>query len=463
MSKKKVGIIIGVIAAAVVAAGVGFYFLKGRSSGGNSADKVYVEKVSAIMNQSAGVNNRYSGVVEPQETLEINRDSERKVKEVYVSVGDEVEEGTVLFSYDTEDLQMQIDQAKLEMEGIANDISNSNAPIAELQKEKASAPEDQQFEYTTQIQTLQTSIKQSEYNKKSKQAEIDKYQKSIDNSEVTSKMAGVVKEINENGVDSNGNTAAYMKILATGEYRVKGTIDETSVGTISEGTPVILRSRLDDTQTWTGSISKIDTESTQTDSNSAYMYDGSSSGDSASKYSFYVTLDSTDGLMLGQHLYIEPDYGQGTAEEKEGLWLYDYYIVQDDGDPYVWAADKKNRLEKRKVELGEYDENLGEYEIKSGLSEDDLIAFPMQGLYEGVAAVTNMEEVDYSSPLYNQESTDDSGMDEGMYDEAGTEYMDEGMYNTDGTEYMDEGMYDEAGTEFTDSGESGATDSEVVE
>ena len=42
--------------------------------------------------------------------------------------------------------------------------------------------------------------------------------------------------------------------------------------------------------------------------------------------------------------------------------------------------------------------------------------------------------------------------------------MDEGMYNnTDGTEYMDEGMYDEAGTEFTDSGESGATDSEVVE
>lgn len=61
-----------------------------------------------------------------------------------------------------------------------------------------------------------------------------------------------------------------------------------------------------------------------------------------------------------------------------------YYIVQDDGDPYVWAADKKNRLEKRKVELGEYDENLDEYEIKSGLSEDDLIAFPMQGLYEGV-------------------------------------------------------------------------------
>ena len=42
MSKKKVGIIIGVIAAAVVAAGVGFYFLRGKNSGGNSDRKSVV-------------------------------------------------------------------------------------------------------------------------------------------------------------------------------------------------------------------------------------------------------------------------------------------------------------------------------------------------------------------------------------------------------------------------------------
>ena len=44
-----------------------------------------------------------------------------------------------------------------------------------------------------------------------------------------------------------------------------------------------------------------------------------SSGTTATKYPFYISLDSTDGLMLGQHVYVEADYGQGDV--KEGLWL----------------------------------------------------------------------------------------------------------------------------------------------
>ena len=81
---------------------------------------------------------------------------------------------------------------------------------------------------------------------------------------------------------------------------------------------------------------------------------------------------------------------------------------------YVWADDGNGRLEKRTVELGEYDAALDEYEILSGLSEDDLIAWPMEGLYEGVRTVTDMDEVDYNSGLYNQgteEIWDDSEMD----------------------------------------------------
>lgn len=409
MKKKKVGIIIGVVAAVIVIAVVIVcVVLFGGKGGGNSSDKVYVEQVSAIMKQMTVSGNRFSGIVEPQETLEVNKDSERTVKELKVAVGDTVEVGTVLFSYDTDDIQMQIDQAKLDMESITNEITSYNGQIADLQREKAAAPAESQFEYTTQIQTLQTSIRQCEYNKQSKQAEIDRLQRSIDNSDVKSTMAGVVKSVNENGVDSYGNSAAYITILATGEYRVKGIIDETAMGTIMEGSTVILHSRVDETQTWTGTVSKIDTEGTVSDNNNGYYSDSSDEMSSASKYAFYVTLDSTDGLMLGQHLYIEPDFGQGVQEEKEGLWLYSYYIVMDDGDPYVWASGSRDRLEKRKVELGEYDEMTDQYEILSGLEEEDYIAFPMEGLYEGVTTVTNYEEVDYSAPLYNQET---DGMD----------------------------------------------------
>lgn len=467
MSKKKVGIVIGVVAVAAVVVG-GLYFsgvIGGK--GGSSADKVYVEKVSTVMNQGTGANNRYSGVVEPQETWEVNKDESRTISQVFVEEGDEVEAGGQLFEYDTADIELQIQQATLELENIDNEIANFNSQIAELQAEKAAAAAEQQFEYTTQIQTVQTSIKQSDYDKKSKQAEIEKLQKSKDNSIVTSKIAGVVKSINDTGMDEMGNSAAYMTILATGEYQIKGTINEQNVGMITEGQAVLVRSRVDETITWNGTINKIDTENTVT-SNSDSMYSSDDSGDdttTSTKYPFYVTLDSMDGLMLGQHVYIELDMGQ--TEVKEGVWLYSYYIVMDDPEhPYVWVANSKNKLEKRDVTLGEYDADLDEYEITDGLTAEELISWPMPGLYEGVTTVTNAEDVDYDAPLYNQESTEGGMMDGGESMDGGdmmldSEMMyDDAVYNTEVEMMPEEGMDVESQEGMDDAAAEGAEVSE---
>ena len=340
--------------------------------------------------------------MEPQETWEVNKNGEKTVKEVFVAEGDTVEAGTPLFEYDTETLESELAQAELDLEGMRNEITNYQEQIKQLNEEKNTAPEDEKFNYTTQIQSLQNNIKQSEYNIESKKIEMQKKQEAIDNSTVTSEIAGVVKSINESGIDNMGNSAAYMTILATGDYRIKGTVSEQSVWSISEGQSVIIRSRIDEEQTWSGTISKVDMENQETSNNNNYYVD--SSAQTSSKYPFYITLDSTEGLILGQHVYVEMDEGQSV--QKEGIWLFEGYIGMDEEEPYVWAANKKDKLEKRKVELGEYDEELGEYEIKSGLSEDDYIAYPMPGLYEGVTTVTDASEVDYTSPLYNQEGSD---------------------------------------------------------
>lgn len=469
MNKKKLAIIIAVIAVVVIAAVVGVVLvLKGSfSSGGSKEDKVYVEKVSDLMNINTGSVSSYSGKVESQDTWEIKRDAEKEIKEVYVEVGDVVSEGTELFTYDTESIQSQIDQAELELEGIGNEIAQYQAQIAELEKEKKSAPQDQQLEYTTQIQTAQMSLKQAEYNQKSKQSEIDKYQQSIDNATVTSKMGGVVKEINEQGMDEYGNEKAFMTILATGDYRVKGTLDEQSLyySGIMVGMPVIIRSRVNEEQTWTGTISEIDTESEVSDSNNGY-YDSSSSGESTSKYPFYVTLDSSEDLILGQHVFIEPDFGQ--TETKEGIWIDASYVVTDEDEPYVWAANKKDRLEKRIVELGEFDENTYTYQILSGLTEDDYITWPMYGLYEGVKTVTDFEEVDYDSPLYNQEGDmmEDGVYEDGVYEDGVYEdgMYEEDMYEDDmsGDAIPEDDLYDD----ISDDGDLSDTDdpdAEVVE
>lgn len=452
MGKKSVGILIGVAAVVAVLGGTGYYFRDDIRQmipifdDGTSEDKVYVEKVSRIMNQYTGVSNRYNGVVETQDSYEVNVDSSRTISEIKVEAGDEVEEGQTLVTYDTSDLTMKIEQAKLELEGIQNEIDNYNKQIDTLTKEMEKVEESERYDYTTQIQNIQNSIAQKQFDMESKKLEISKEQKQVSSSSVVSKVAGVVKEINEKGVDSNGNSAPFMTILQTGEYRIKGSIDEQNVWMLSEGQEVVIRSRVDSTKTWSGTIGKIDTESPQQGNDNGY-YSTSSAGDtqSASKYPFYVDLDSVDGLILGQHVYIELDQGQ--EEVKEGLWLYGSYIVQDEDTPYVWAANEKNHLEKRYIELGEYDADMDEYEIVSGLAEYDYIAWPMAGLYEGVTTVTDEAEVDYSSPLYNQPADENLYDTEGVYDTELLYDVLDSVYDTELPGEMYDGMDAGEGTE----------------
>ena len=186
---------------------------------------------------------------------------------------------------------------------------------------------------------------------------------------------------------------------------------------------VIVRSRVDENQTWSGTISSIDT---QAESNNNNMY--SSSGESASSYAFYVDLASIDGLMLGQHVTIEMDYGQGTP--KEGIWLSSGWITQqEDGTAYVWAAKSGGaRLEQRTVELGEYDSNMDEYQILSGLETSDYLAWPDADCVAGAPTTT---EIVLEDDMTGDGTLDGSMGGDGVIDDGMT--VDDGMAVGDGT------------------------------
>ena len=404
MSKKKkiiITVIIAVAAIAIIAAIIIAAKARGTSSVADSG--VYAQKVSDVM-YSNGTVDKYSGVVEAAESMDIKTDAEKTVKDILVSEGDDVEVGTPLFTYDTDELSAKRESAALELESLNNTLSGYDAQISQLTQEKKEASKDQQLDYTLQIQQVQTQQKQTQYDIASKKADIAKLDDSIDNATVTSTMAGTVKKINDNQ-SADQTDSAFMTIISTGDYRVKGTIDEQSYyySGLSEGMSVIIRSRVDATKTWLGTISKVDTENAQQDnSNSGYSEDESS--ETASKYNFYIQLASSEDMLLGQHVFIEPDYGQ--SEVKEGIWIDESYIVQDDGDAYVWVMNGKNKLEKRTVKLGDYDEQLCLYEIKSGLSEDDYIVWASDDLYEGEAAQTWEEYIENGDGAVDDESVE---------------------------------------------------------
>lgn len=430
MKKKKIIAIIIVVLILLAGAGTAIVLLSGKGNK-QSDEMVYVESVANITGSGITTDNRYMGVVESQETKNVDKAEDKTVKEIFVEVGDEVKEGDQLFEYDSDEMTLKLKQLELELASINTNITTANQQIASLVAERDQVEADYKIEYTAQIQSLQAQVNQYNYDASAKQLEIDRQKSAIENSIVFSPMDGIVKEINKdsNGTGSNtdymggsdSSQKSFMSIMALGDYRIKGTASELNVRSMSEGQAVIIRSRMDESVTWTGTISSVDLEHPDNNNNNNYYY-SDSSGTSTTNYPFYITLDNIDGLILGQHVYIEMDYGQGEA--KDGIWLYESYIIQEGENAYVWAEDKDGRIEKRKVTLGEYDESMMQYEIVSGLTTEDYIAWPEDRIQEGMKATHNYEDV------LQYENNDDASLDDGY---VVTEQLniDSGDFNSD--------------------------------
>ena len=507
--KKKVFVIGGLIILAGAAGAGGWYYYKENYAdlSAASGEVAYVTKISTLLGEDSGVLNRFAGVVEPQETVKVNIESGRTVTEVKVKTGDEVKKGQLLFEYDLSSIQDSLKEAQLALDRLKNEALSLNEQITTLEKEKKKANKSSQLSYTIEIETNKMNLKKNEYDQVSKQAEIDKLQAATTNTEVRSEIDGVIQKIDTSKLGSDdGDTLddsmssdygssdssdnAFITILSTGSYRIKGQVNEQNRNTVVPGSAVLVRSRVDENQIWHGTMGAVDEQNSTNSSSNSYF--GMSSGDdttSSSTYPFYVTLDSSDGLMLGQHVYIEMDEGQ--EEQKTGIWLGEYYIVDADTDsPYVWAVDSRGKLEKRSVILGQYDENLSEYEIADGLTEDDSIAFPSDSLVEGMSTrdmsemtdeelenidmETNLDNSDYSDgDIMEPVEEDDSSADfeSGVIDNSMDAVID-GDYSEDDSgdyseEMMDDSTFDDSTEDFTDDsidepGQYGSEDTEAA-
>lgn len=349
---------------------------------------VYVQKVSDLAQMGGmGAADRFSGIVVSESVTEIKRDSEKTVETLLVKQGDDVVEDQPLFSYDTDELQLALDKQRLELEQLESSIENYKTQIEQLEKDREKANSKDKLEYTLQIQTNQIDLKEAELKLKTKQSEIQKSEHLLNNAVVISPVAGRVTEICEEGTDDRGNPKPYITIQKTGSYRVKGVLNEMQRGSIMEGDTVRMESRLNPEEFWTGTITLVDYENPTQSTGSRYVDSSSDEMSSSSRYPFYVELDSFEGMLLGQHVYITIDAGE--APVLEGVLLSSSFLCyEEDGSTYVWADDGHGKLEKRVVELGEYDGASDRYRIASGLTEEDFVAFPEEELCKEGAPTT---------------------------------------------------------------------------
>ena len=393
--------------------------------------QVNVEQAS-MLTTAVTSSDKFAGMVVSENVVEIERDTEQKLDELFVSVGDTVRVNEKLFEYDTDTLSLTIDKQQLEIDKLTQQIKDLTTQKTNVEKqikeEKAKKKNKQNPELLAtldlNLRSVNADLTTANYDKKTKQAEMDYNKDMLKNAAVRSPIKGIVRSINESG-------SPYITIQQDGAFQVKGTLNELSLNAgIMEGVGVTILSRTDPTAYWTGTVTLVDYNTTDEGENDN-MYGGYVDPmASSTSYPFYITLDSTEGLLLGQHVYIQIS---AAAIGDELLRIPEDYILDVATDEETWLTTgsvwgvnmETMTLTKISVTLGEYDPTYGTYVILDGITPESFLADPADdGVKEG-AAVYLRSELEYAGqtePTVPGESLgDDTGageMDIPMEDDA---------------------------------------------
>lgn len=388
---------------------------------------VSVQSVQLLSGRAGvGLFDRFGGIVEAGSTVPVEKDPSLAVKELHVAVGDTVGAGDVLFEYDVDALALELEKRRVELDQLNASIDTKTRQIASLEREKATVGADAQIEYTIQIQELELDVSEAKLSIDGKQREIEQLEQLTENAQVCAPSEGRVLTLNEPDTDNYDPSKPYLTLAALDSCRVKGTVNEQYAYTLYEGMPMLIRSRVDEDVIWRGVVERVDLETpVQSNNDGTYYYGPVDEMTGSSKYPFYVTPEDDTGLMLGQHVYLEPDVGQSGGFTLPADWICDA-----DGAAWVWAAGSGDRLEKRSVTLGAHDPDSDTWEILSGLTASDFLAFPDESCSVG-AAVVYYSEDSFSSPDAEAEYAE-NGLMPGEVENGGAGFSEEeGFYGED--------------------------------
>ena len=378
--------------------------------------QINVEQAGMLASAATG-SDKFAGMVVSENVVDIERDTEKQIEELYVAVGDVVRVNEKLFEYDTDTLSLTIDKQQLELDKLNQQIKEHTTQKTAIEKEiktlndqikkeknKTEKTRLQDLLATQQmrLQSANIELTAANYEKKTLQAEMNYNKDMLKNAVVRSPIKGTVRSVNENG-------SPYITIQQAGAFQVKGMLNELSLGSgIMEGVSVTILSRTDPTASWTGMVSLVDYNNAGTEEQDN-MFGGGDAMSTSTSYPFYITLDSTEGLLLGQHVYIQIS---AAAVGDDLLRIPEHYVMDVLMDEETWTTTgtvwgvnpETGKLTKVTVTLGEYDPTYGTYVILEGITAESYLADPTDpGVKEG-AAVYQRSELEYMGQTEPTES-----------------------------------------------------------
>ena len=218
-------------------------------------------------------------------------------------------------------------------------------------------------------------IKETKFKIKMAEADYKIMQTEMSDGNVYAEFDGkVVSVLSED--EAKTQNQPVIKVSGGGGFYIQGSVSELEKDKMQIGQEVTVND-WNTGMTYTGKIVSMGDFPTNSDG-----WNGSGNPN-VSYYPFTVFVDETADLQAGMYVNIQ----YSSAESENGIYLENPFIRTENGQSYVYVQGAGGKLEKRFVTTGKA--LWGSYtEIRSGLTVDDLIAFPYgKNLKEGAPTV----------------------------------------------------------------------------
>lgn len=218
-------------------------------------------------------------------------------------------------------------------------------------------------------------IKETKFKIKMAEADYKIMQTEMSDGNIYAEFDGkVVSVLSED--EAKTQNQPVIKVSGGGGFYIQGSVSELEKDKMQIGQEVTVND-WNTGMTYTGKIVSMGDFPTNSDG-----WNGSGNPN-VSYYPFTVFVDETADLQAGMYVSIQ----YSSAESENGIYLENPFIRTENGQSYVYVQGAGGKLEKRFVTTGKA--LWGSYtEIRSGLTVDDLIAFPYgKNLKEGAPTV----------------------------------------------------------------------------
>lgn len=244
--------------------------------------------------------------------------------------------------------------------GQKSDSSNLEVNLSEVKESYTKE------ELKKAISDKEKEIRDLELNQKETALKIKNAKKALEDQTVKATITGVIKKVGDPEKPSQDGSAFIQVDSQQGLY-VKGYVSELVLDQVTPGTMLQISS-------WSsGAFATATVKEVSPYPAEDYMV--YSSGAQASYYPFTALIDEgAEGFQNLESVSISMTVGADETAQN-AIYLSKAFIREENGQKYVFVRGEDGKLERRPVKTGKIVYG-NQYEIKSGLTAEDYIAFP---------------------------------------------------------------------------------------